>query len=222
VRLLYVSWLVSTAAFFGYVIGRPEASVVNPADAAVLLTLFALRNTFISLCWHFIQIHLIKTLQQVMVHKRQDYATSSTKWTMTRIAYWIVWPQIVATAIAYPLLITFLPNVVGVATTHPEQLEMYLRATWICFIVTIFIHGMSVIPITWTVHRTVSNSIAAFSNSQGGSDELSLEKMMRALNVRMRHNAIRMGISVILNVALYSTAVAIGMTYWYVCRVLVC
>jgi len=178
---------------------------------AVLLTLLALRFTFFFVRGHFIMIHLAKTLQHVMVHKLQDYAPSST------MVYWIVWPQIVAAAIVMPMFITFLPNAAGVATTAPEQLEMYLRATWICFIVIVTVHGVSIIPITWTVHTTVSNSIAAFANSQGGSDELSLKKRMRTLDVRMRHNAIRIGISTINNLAFCLAAVVIGMKYWYVC-----
>ena len=218
-RFLYASWLVSLITLFGYVIARPEASVVNPTDAAVLLPLLALSLTFISVRWHFILVHLVKTLQHVMAHKLQDYAAPSTKWTTTTMVHWILWPQIVATAIAYPLLIAILPNAVGVATTAPEQLEMYLRAAWVCLIVTIFIHGMSIIPITWTVHRTVSDSIAAFATPQVESDELSLERRMRALDVRMRRNAIHVGISVVLSVALFSAAVAIGMKYWYVCHI---
>ena len=216
-RFLYASWLVSLITLFGYVIARPEASVVNPTDAAVLLPLLALSLTFISVRWHFIMIHLVKTLQHVMMYKLQGNAASSTKWTTTTMVNWILWPQIVATAIAYPLLIAILPNAVGVATTSPEQLEMYLRAAWVCLIVTIFIHGTSIIPITWAVHRTVSDSIAAFATPQGGSDESSLERRMRALDVRMRRNAIHVGISVVLSLALFSTAVAVGMKYWYVC-----
>jgi len=127
---------------------------------AVLLTLLALRFTFFFVRGHFIMIHLAKTLQHVMVHKLQDYAPSST------MVYWIVWPQIVAAAIVMPMFITFLPNAAGVATTAPEQLEMYLRATWICFIVIVTVHGVSIIPITWTVHTTVSDSIAASAKWQ--------------------------------------------------------
>jgi len=216
VRFLYASWLVSLITLFGYVIVRPEASVVNQTDAAVLLPLLALSLTFISIRWHFITIHLVKTLQHVMVYKLQDNAASSTKWTTTTMVYWILWPLIVATAIAYPLLIAILPNAAGVATTAPEKLEMYLRAVWVCLFVIVFVHGMSIIPITWTVHRTVSDSIAAFATPQVESDELSLERRMRALDVRMRRNAIHVGISVVLSLALFSTAVAVGMKYWYV------
>jgi len=216
VRFLYASWLVSLITLFGYVIARPEASVVNPTDAAVLLPLLALSLTFISVRWHFIMIHLVKTLQHVMLYKLQDNAASSTKWTTTTMVYWILWPQIVATAIACPLLIAILPNAAGVATTAPEKLEMYLRAVWVCLFVIVFVHGMSIIPITWTVHRTVSDSIAAFATPQVESDELSLERRMRALDVRMRRNAIHVGISVVLSLALLLTAVAVGMKYWYV------
>jgi len=164
-RAGYIVWLLLSVLQYAYVLARPLASVFNVTDAAVMLTVLALRGAIGTTLSVGIQRHLIMTgTQAVSMHVSDPQSKRAGPKTVFALLHLVTMrvfvPQVAVAAICLVVLVALLPNALGVDTAAPWLLETFLMIGWIVTAFLSLSQPMALSYVTWRVRQVVKESVS--------------------------------------------------------------
>jgi len=174
------------ALIFGWVLGRPHASVFNKVDAALLLTVMPLRLLCATVSTIELNTRLIDTIANLInVHfehadkkqrggskrqnsfnddivdmDRREHADERIKFIHLGHAIHFVFVPITALCgIIMVAFLSILPSSIGVTDTPPEQLEIFLKIGWSFSSLVMLLNPITLVFITWRFRGIVYDSV---------------------------------------------------------------